>query len=451
MNNLPVEPMSYKKSLHSEEAELLAKCRIIRYRLKNGRKEKDIARAFKMSRNSVGNIIRAFKEKLSSDIKVRILEESLDATDIKDLLSPLKNKERIPKTNKRRASLEQEKIVLGLFRKKKMSYGYKRFFSTIQNIMRSKSPPDLLPLKGITFSQIKGIYKRNSLKVKKVRTKNKSNRPLYQYSSLFCFECLHADTKEVLDQKALPEEIYQKFKLNPELPIFEWNVIDAKSRVRFIAYSHERNSTFGFHFLLFVVSFLRTQKLVNPEVEIKLGMDNGFEFCRGSEKKEAEWNSYFALLGTQVYSYNPHFDVRKNLIERSHLSDDQEFFVPRCFAMNDEISFLKEASKYSYYWNSERPHSGIGMNGDTPLNKLEKEGILYPERILLFPTLLLDKHISKIRETTDLIRFERDFSYLNSLDSSCQKNLYDLKYRFRSCKNAQNVLTQYLLLKIKFD
>ena len=91
------------------------------------------------------------------------------------------------------------------------------------------------------------------------------------------------------------------------------------------------------------------------------------------------------------------------------------------------------------------------MNGDTPLEKLEKEGILHPERILLFPTLLLDKHISKIRETTDLIRFERDFSYLNSLDSSCQKNLYDLKYRFRSCKNAQNVLTQYLLLKIKFD
>ena len=442
MQNLPLEPMNYKQSLKSEETELLAKCRIVRYRLNNKKPEAEIALAFGMTRNSVGNTVRAFKTLISPEKQKIILEDSLIQETLLSLLSPLKNKKRAPKTNKRSASPAQEKLVLKLFNEKGMCYGYKRFWQTIQRMLGHDPPKELMPLKTITYSQIRGIYKRNALRVKKVRTKNRSQRALYVYPSLACFQYLHIDTKEILDQKALPIEIYEKFKINPELPIFEWNVIDAKTRTRFIAYSHQRTSEFGFHFLLFVVSFIRTQNLILPHIRIKIGMDNGYEFCLGSEKKEAEWNSHFNLINAEVYSYNPHFDVRKNLIERSHLSDDQEFFVPRAYAMNDESSFLAEAAQYNYYWNALRPHSGKHMDGCTPLEKLKNCGVSAPERILLFPTLLLDKHIGIVRQMSDFIRFEKDFCNTNL---SSQKEFAELKYRFKNYEYAQNVLTQYLI------
>lgn len=441
MKILPTEPMNYKQSLKSEATELLTKCRIIRYRLKEKITESKIAEAFKMSRNSVGNIIRIFKKKIPPDHQKIILEESVQQEELLILLEPLKNKKRKPKTNKRSASKEQENLVLNLYKEKKMSYGYKRFWQTLQIILERDPPKELEALKSITYAQIRGIYKRNKLRVKKIRTQNKSRRPLYDYSQISCFEYLHIDTKEIVDQKALPPEIYEKFKLNPDLPIYELNVVEAKSRFRFISYTHKCASYLSFHYLLFVVAFLRTHDFISPEIPIKIGMDNGTEFCRGSKKKEAEWNQTFNRLNAEIYTYNPHFDVRKNLIERTHLSDDQEFFVPRSFAMNDELSFLLEASQYNYFWNFVRPHSGIKMNGLTPFEKLKKSGVSFPERLFLFPTFILDKHIDFIRQTTDFLRFEDAFF---DIDLSSQKLFADLKYKFKNNFFAQNVLTQYL-------
>ena len=43
-------------------------------------------------------------------------------------------------------------------------------------------------------------FHTNNLKLKKIRTKNKSTRPVHDYKTLACFEELHIDTKEILDQ-----------------------------------------------------------------------------------------------------------------------------------------------------------------------------------------------------------------------------------------------------------
>jgi hypothetical protein len=58
------------------------------------------------------------------------------------------------------------------------------------------------------------------------------------------FSELQVDTKYVLDRKALPESVYNHIK-KYNLPIYEYNAIDAKTRMRFTAYSYELNSTFG--------------------------------------------------------------------------------------------------------------------------------------------------------------------------------------------------------------
>lgn len=98
-----------------------------------------------------------------------------------------------------------------------------------------------------------------------------------------------------------------------------------------------------------------------------IGVDNGSEFCRGSSRKETEWNEVLREVNAHLYSYEPNFDIRKNLIERSHLSDDEELYIPRGSQMGKRETFLQEAIDYQSYLNQLRPHSGIGMHGRTPL------------------------------------------------------------------------------------
>jgi hypothetical protein len=58
-------------------------------------------------------------------------------------------------------------------------------------------------------------------------------------------------------------------------------------------------------------------------------MDGGTEFCGGSKAKLAIWNKLLQTINVKAYQYDGPKDVRKNLIERSHRSDDEEFYAPR--------------------------------------------------------------------------------------------------------------------------
>jgi len=69
----------------------------------------------------------------------------------------------------------------------------------------------LQSLTKLTIRQIRGIYQRYGLKIKKVRSYTGAKVHLYDYHSLSCFQRAHFDTKHILDQKALPEQIYQQF------------------------------------------------------------------------------------------------------------------------------------------------------------------------------------------------------------------------------------------------
>jgi hypothetical protein len=52
------------------------------------------------------------------------------------------------------------------------------------------------------------------------------------------------------------------------------------------------------------------------------------EFFSGCQAKKKEWNALLHLMNASIDSYNPGWDVRKNLIERSHRSDDEELLTP---------------------------------------------------------------------------------------------------------------------------
>jgi len=52
--------------------------------------------------------------------------------------------------------------------------------------------------------------------------------------SLFPFQEMRADVKEILDKETLPKEVYSYLE-GSDLPLFQWTVIDVVTRIRFIA------------------------------------------------------------------------------------------------------------------------------------------------------------------------------------------------------------------------
>jgi len=296
----------------------------------------------------------------------------------------------------------------------------------------------------LSCGQLKGIYKRFALRVQKTRSSNGERRALYDYRSLACFERLHYDVKHILDKHALPEEIYQILSCK-EIPKYEWNIIDAKSRYRFVAYSYEITAEFGMHFLLFVIQYIRST-VRNLEQDMAIGFDNGKEFCSGSSRKETEWNQIVSCMNAAIYSYEPRFDIRKNLIERSHLTDDEELYIPRGIFMNAKKTFLKEVNDYAHYWNYERPHSGIGMHDKTPYEMIKQSGLIGAEKFMSFPTFILDDVINQLKACTASVlvdAFATKHPEVMKKVSSCPKTKRDLELKFFLPTNAQNVLTYY--------
>jgi hypothetical protein len=435
--------MAYKEQIKINE--LGTKIRIVRDAKRRNVPIVQIAKANNCHRHTVTNILTDFEQLISPEDQRRLLraEANLKQEDL-SVYMPLLNKSRKPKGNKRKAPKAAENELVRVFNQEKKKVGVKRMCTIISRRYQDHPAKDTTGVRILTSGQMKGAYKRNNLVTKKVRSKNREVRHLYDYEKLGCFEKTHYDVKYVLDQHALPEEIYQLLS-GKEIPRYEWNFIDAKSRTRFLAFSYERPSEFGFRYLLFVLLYIRY--LFNAYLgHIVVGKDNGMEFCGGSQRKEDDWNLYLSLVNAHGYSYDKRFDVRKNLIERSHLSDDEELYIPRGIYMGTKKTFMQEASKYQYYWNFERHHSGIGMHDRTPYEVLKASGLTGAKRIAQFPVLILDDVIDAMRECTRTLEFEyyaRTHTELIQKSQTDQKTRRIIEDKFFLPIDVHNVLTQY--------
>jgi len=76
-------------------------------------------------------------------------------------------------------------------------------------------------------------------------------------------------------------------------------------------------------------------------------------------------------------------------VERSHQTDDYEFYIPYLTSIKCEKDLLRRCIWWEYIYNLERPHQGI--DNLTPYEKLKSLGYTVPEEICLFPPLILDK------------------------------------------------------------
>jgi len=397
--------MSYKEQSKQEGA-VLTRIKLIKAVL-SGLSQTTVAAHWQCNKNTVGSIISRYQA-LSAHQKKLLGQSSLTSADLAEF-SELKHASRAPLSHCRSLAMAEVKVILDIHQD--ITVGPKRMYTHLK-----RQGNDMAVY---TLAKIKGCYKRNELVVKKIRTCTGERRPLYDYTKIAAFEHLHYDVKHITDQHALPKDIYDLFSNHPELPIYQWTILDAKTRLRFLSYSHTTSSFFGQRFLLTTILWLRAH---NVHTHIKVLFDGGAEFCSASERKLATWQSFFTPYGVTV-DHTRGDKVKQNNIERSHRSDDEEFYCPRGVYIKTKTDFLIEAQHWNIYWNNQRAHSGI--DGMTPSEKLASLGYANATAIGSFPTFILEDIYQELYQLPEVVK---------SLSN---------KYVLRSGLVSQNVLTYY--------
>jgi len=233
---------------------------------------------------------------------------------------------------------------------------------------------------------IRVILKRNRVHRRVRKSASGSVRHLYDYEHLIPFTEFQLDTKHLLDQKALPDSVYDHM-IDKGLPRFEWHLIEAATRSRFLAYSYSLNAAFGFLFCAMVLLWMRTH---NIRTGMRIRVDNGMEFCSGSAKKLADWNSRLASLGAFLDPIPPGASHLQGLVENAHRADDECFLMVHAERCAHTYQFLAKAQSWQDTWNFFRPSFGLAMNGRTPQQKLRSAHTMIHEHVLRFPVFLLE-------------------------------------------------------------
>jgi hypothetical protein len=386
--------MPYKENCKIE-GEVITKIKIIRMRLVKEISCKTIAIKWQCNKNTVTNILKLLANAPPEAMGYLKSNKSIPSDKL-FLFDFLKNCSRKPHSHSRCLNQRQETVIVE--KQQGTNWGVKRMF---RNLKRQG-----FDMKVFTLAKIKGVYKRKKLRVKKKRTVNGERRALYDYDKIEAFEYLQYDTKVITDMHALPKEIYWKFKSNSKLPVYQWTIVDAKTKVRFLAWSHSLNSFFGLKFLEFVLVWLRAHQVMR---RIKIQMDGGGEFCSASKRKLAWWNEKLKRYNAVAYDTEG-VKWKQNLVERTHRIDDEEFYCPRGELIHSKEDFLAEGQLWIMYYNN-RVSEGIGLEGVSPRDKLEQLGYFNAKAICSFPCLILEDYFRLFYEVFDFEKSQNVLTY----------------------------------------
>lgn len=446
-------PMRYKTFLkvagkdrvQRTHDEVFIRCVVVFEVVVRKKKKTEVARQYQMSRNTVQRLCDLFRTTIPEEKQKLLLTSShvtqAHCTAYKDYLCL---GSRTPHRHPKQATKAEEDFIQHCVEEKRWRFGAVRLWNTI----RWSTDKDLTLPPGLTKEKIRGILRRNGYKKEKVRTKTGSTRPLYDYVLTPCLTYLHYDTKDLADQKSLPEPVYTHLLTSPGLPKVQWNIYDPISRLRFLAYAQARTATFGKLFLLFVVMHIRSQGHLHP---ITIFIDGGTEFCGGGDAKLEAWNTYFAPLNATIVRYEGARDTRKNPIERTHRSDDEEFLIPHTLSCTSLETFMHTASQWHTTWNTTRSHQGSAMNGRTPLQQLQYRNVLQAQQLVSTPVLHLETEMKTLLMLHQYYTFCTELPNL-PLPFPDQKQQLQFLQRFPLIqkKYAQNVLHSYqCILRIR--
>lgn len=328
-----------------------ARMAVLEYLSTNDGNVSDAARIFGINRTVVYDIIRKQKEgELNDRSKSPKHSPNKTAPHIEDKVIALKNKTHL---GPKRLSIYLEKYS-----------GIEVPYGTIRHILRRNR-------ERITY-RIKG--RRNGQK-----------REFVDWYSAKPFEIVQMDVKHIRDQKALTKE--QILHLDRyEIPNYQWDAIDVNSRFKLLAYSREKSWTNGLCFYLWVISWLRSHGVKS---RIVFTVDHGEEFGGQSWLKVNELRKLISGFGCQLIQNHKGHPEENAHLERSHRTDDEEFYIPRVLEIKSEGELLEESLGYNYYYNNLREHSSLHYN--TPYHHLKENLPEVDDNIRFVIPILLDK------------------------------------------------------------
>ena len=384
--------LNYKSEM--KQNPILTRIKILKALFLGNMSQRKLSKIIKVHHNTIGSVVKIFKENSMNWDKTIIINSSkYNFKYLNRRFHYLDLESRAPCSHSR--SIQNNSYIWKKILK--IQGDTNKWYMSVNNILKTHIGFKKYYDNKVTISKVRWFFKRNKLKCRKLKTANREYRSPFDFMKTLAFSRLYTDIKHIPDKHALPIEIYNKFKYSCDsdwiiiqwFPKYELNVLEQNTRMRFIAYLTEIDSHLIMNFIEYVIQFIRWNKFLPPHVTITIWMDWWTDFLSWSERKIALYNKKIAYLNTEYYCYDWPKDTRKNLIERSHLSDDLEFFIPRWYSINTKRSFLTEATKYQEYWNFHRQHTWRFMNNLTPIQKAKELGIYNIWIMSIFPTVIL--------------------------------------------------------------
>jgi len=100
-------------------------------------------------------------------------------------------------------------------------------------------------------------------------------------------------------------------------------------------------------------------------------------------------------------------------VERSHRTDDEEFYAINLSRATSQKAFLAMAQDWIYTYNYKRPHFGVNMAGRTPMEAARFFHSMCHVAIGAMPVVILDQLSMHIGELFDLSKIPWDNSPRN--------------------------------------
>lgn len=287
----------------------------------------------------------------------------------------LRDRSRAPKRQPRKtlAAIEDKVVVV----KNKTRLGPERLSRYLKDYEGMTVP----------VGTIRHISRRNKARLeyglRRHRTR-KGKREFVDWYSAKPFEIVQMDIKHIRDHKALTRE--QMIHLDRyQIPNYQWGALDVNSRFKMIGYSREKSWTNGLCWYLRVISWLRSHGV---KTQIVFTVDNGEEFGGKSWMKVRDLRKLISGFGCRlIQNHKGHCEENAHL-ERSHLTDDEEFYIPRVLHMRNEGDLLDEAMGYIYYYDNVRGHSPLRYQ--TPFAHLKSQLPDIDDKIRLTIPIMLD-------------------------------------------------------------
>lgn len=290
---------------------------------------------------------------------------------------PLNDKDKTPKRQPKKIKAEFEKLIVK--EAELTGFGYKQ----LTGYLRKKY--------GLEFKDytVKKVLYRNG-RVKRKRRRKREYKMIYVYNKLRPFEQVQVDTKYIYDKTSLPYFVYRLLQ-QARVPSYQWTFIDVRTRIRFVFYSYNLYSYYGFLFLYFTLSYLRAH---NVRTKINIRIDNGTEFTGGSRDKLKEWDEFFRdKFNAGIHTIPTGQKQYNAIVENSHRKDDEEFLIPFSQVIKNRRDFLNKAQKWLIYWNTKRVHYAkeFKEGGERVIEVLKRTGDnLINKNLIYFPVMLIE-------------------------------------------------------------